>query len=150
MGYRLHTALRTIAERKVKKMAAPLERLLNQGNDSLGAQLEDTGIWQAVEGIDPDQPIFTIGTASNMLEIHPRTLRIYEKEGLIKPLRKGQRRYFSLNDLQWITCIRSMIHDQGISIAGIKKLLEFTGCWNIVNCPTEKRKNCTAYKTHAK
>jgi len=129
-------------------MALSFEKALNQTNRDLAPQLEDAGIWQAVEGVDPDQPIFTIGTASNMLEVHPRTLRIYEKEGLIKPLRKGRRRFFSLNDLQWITCVRSMIHDQGISIAGIKKLLEFTGCWNIVNCPTEKRKTCTAYKSY--
>ncbi len=120
-----------------------------QGNTNLRHNFEDSGLWQSVEGIDPEKPIFTIGTASNMLEVHPRTLRIYEKEGLIKPLRKGQRRYFSINDLQWITCIRSMIHDQGISIAGIKKLLEFTGCWNIVDCPEDKRKTCTAYRSYA-
>ena len=113
--------------------------------ESLGHALEEQ-TWQPMEGVDPGRPILTIGTASNMLEVHPRTLRIYEKEGLIKPLRKGQRRYYSLNDLQWITCVRSMIHDQGISIAGIKKLLEFTGCWNIVNCPPEKRKECTAFR----
>ncbi len=103
-------------------------------------------IWQAVNGVDQDEPIFSIGTAANMLEVHPRTLRIYEKERLINPLRKGQRRYYSLNDLQWITCLRSMIHDHGISIAGIKKLLQLTPCWNIINCPLEKRKTCTAYK----
>ncbi len=109
--------------------------------------LPKTGLWQPVEGVDPDKPIFSIGTAANMLEVHPRTLRIYEKESLIKPLRKGQRRYYSLNDMQWITCLRSMIHDQGISIAGIKKLLNYTACWNIVNCPLEKRKKCTAFRT---
>ena len=114
------------------------------------APLADTGLWQSVESVEPDRPIFSIGTAANMLEVHPRTLRIYEKEGLITPLRKGQRRYYSLNDIQWVTCVRSMIHDQGISIAGIKKLLDYTACWNIVNCPLEKRKNCTAFRTKNK
>lgn len=99
-----------------------------------------------MHGIDPERPVLSIGTAANMLEVHPRTLRIYEKEGLVKPLRKGQRRYYSLNDLQWISCLRSMIHAQGISIAGIKKLLQYTSCWNIVNCSIEKRKGCTAYR----
>ncbi len=114
------------------------------------APLADAGLWQSVESVEPDRPIFSIGTAANMLEVHPRTLRIYEKEGLITPLRKGQRRYYSLNDIQWVTCVRSMIHDQGISIAGIKKLLDYTACWNIVNCPLEKRKNCTAFRTKNK
>jgi len=96
------------------------------------------------QGIDPEQPLFSIGTAAAMLEIHPRTMRIYEEEGLVKPFRKAGRRYYSLNDIQWIKCIRYMIHDQGISIAGIKRLLEYAPCWNIVECPLEKRKTCTA------
>ncbi len=97
------------------------------------------------QGIDPEQPLFSIGTAAAILEVHPRTLRIYEEEGLIKPFRKAGRRYYSLNDIQWTKCLRYMIHDQGISIAGIKRLLEFTPCWNIVECPMEKRKKCSAY-----
>jgi len=107
----------------------------------------DAGIWQAISDIAPDEPVFTIGTASAMLEVHQRTLRLYEEEGLVHPLRKGQRRYYSLNDIQWITCLRSMIHDHGISIPGIKKLLQYTSCWNILNCPMEKRKVCTAFRT---
>ncbi|WP_456434418.1 MerR family transcriptional regulator [Thermosulfuriphilus sp.] len=94
----------------------------------------------------PDKAIFSIGTAANMLEVHPRTLRIYEKEGLIKPIRRGQRRYYSMNDITWISCIRTIIHEHGITIAGLKKLLRFTPCWQILNCPEEKRKGCIAYK----
>ena len=103
-----------------------------------------TGTGHEFHGIDPEQPLFSIGTAAAMLEIHPRTMRIYEEEGLVKPFRKAGRRYYSLNDIQWIKCIRYMIHDQGISIAGIKRLLEYAPCWNIVECPMEKRKTCTA------
>ncbi len=103
----------------------------------------DTGF----EGVEPDKAIFPIGTAASMLEVHPRTLRIYEDEGLVKPSRRGGRRYYSLNDIQWIKCLRHMIHDQGISIAGIKKLMQYTSCWSIVECPMEKRKRCTAYKS---
>lgn len=94
--------------------------------------------------LDPERPLFSIGTAAAMLEVHPRTLRIYEEEGLIKPFRKSGRRYFSLNDIQWIKCLRHMIHDQGISIAGIKRLLELTPCWQIADCPAMKRNKCSA------
>lgn len=111
-------------------------------------ELEDSsGLWKSIKKVDPDKPVFSIGTAASMLEVHPRTLRIYEQEGLVIPLRKGQRRFYSLNDIQWITCLRSMIHDHGISVAGIKKLLKYTSCWNVVNCPMSKRKECTAYQT---
>jgi MerR family transcriptional regulator/heat shock protein HspR len=38
-----------------------------------------------------------------------------------------------------------MIHEHGISIAAVKKLLKYTPCWNITDCPFEKRKQCTAF-----
>lgn len=95
--------------------------------------------------IPDNKAIFTIGTASKMLEVHPRTLRIYEREGLVKPLRKGQWRYYTMDDIKWIQCLRDMIHEHGISIAAIKKLLQYTPCWNIAECSIEKRKECTAF-----
>jgi MerR family transcriptional regulator/heat shock protein HspR len=110
----------------------------------------EIGLWQSVGGVKQNEPVFSIGTAAAMLEVHPRTLRIYEQEGLIHPLRKGTRRYYSLNDIQWVVCLRSMIHDHGISVAGIKKLLRYTACWSIVNCPLSKRKECTAYQSYEK
>jgi len=95
--------------------------------------------------IADDKAIFTIGVASKMLKVHPRTLRIYESEGLIKPIRQGKWRYFTMDDIKWIECLRGMIHESGISIAAIKKLLQYTPCWNIADCPFDKRKQCTAF-----
>ena len=76
-----------------------------------------------IQPITAETPVYPIGVAAQILNVHPRTLRIYEDEGLIKPSRKGNRRYFSQNDVTWIGCIRRMIHEEGISIPGIKKLL---------------------------
>lgn len=95
--------------------------------------------------IDENKAIFTIGIAAQMLGVHPRTLRIYEEEGLITPLRKGKWRYFNMNDIKWIECLREMIHVHGVSIAAVKKLLQYTLCWNITDCPFEKRKQGTAF-----
>lgn len=97
-----------------------------------------------IQPITSDTPIYSIGAAAQILGVHPRTLRIYEDEGLIKPVRKGNRRYFSPNDLTWIGCIRSMIHEEGISIPGIKKLLRYAPCWEITDCPKEVCESCTA------
>ena len=91
-----------------------------------------------------DVPVYTIGVAARMLGVHPRTLRIYESEGLIRPQYRGARRLFSHNDIQWITCLRAMIHDDGISIPGIKKLLEYVPCWKISDCPREVHETCEA------
>ena len=95
--------------------------------------------------VDETKAIFTIGVAAQMLGVHPRTLRIYEEEGLITPQRKGKWRYFTMDDIKWIECLREMIHEHGISIAAVKKLLLYTPCWNITDCPFAKRKLCTAF-----
>ena len=95
--------------------------------------------------VDEQKAIFTIGVAAQMLGVHPRTLRIYEEEGLIVPLRKGKWRYYTMNDIKWIECLREMIHEHGVSIAAVKKLLQYTPCRNITDCPYEKRKQCTAF-----
>ena len=99
--------------------------------------------------VDEKKAIFTIGVAAQMLDVHPRTLRIYEEEGLIAPMRKGKWRYYTMDDIKWIECLREMIHEHGISIAAVKKLLQYTPCWNITDCPFEKRKQCTAFMANA-
>jgi MerR family transcriptional regulator/heat shock protein HspR len=96
---------------------------------------------------DETKEIFTIGDAARMLNIHPETLKTYEQNGLIQPMRKGNWRYFTKNDIKWIRCIRNMIHEHGISINAVKKLLHLTLCWNISDCPFEKRQSCTAFQS---
>lgn len=95
--------------------------------------------------VQNSDPIYPISVAAKLLDVHPRTLRIYEEEGLIKPARRGNKRYYSNDDLEWIKCLRALIHDKGISIPGIKMLLELTPCWEITKCPPEKRGKCSAY-----
>ena len=92
----------------------------------------------------PDVPVYPIGVAARLLGVHPRTLRIYEDEGLISPYVSGSRRMFSDNDIKWIGCLRSMIHRDGISIPGIKKLLEVVPCWEISDCSEDECSSCPA------
>jgi MerR family transcriptional regulator, heat shock protein HspR len=92
-----------------------------------------------------DRAVFTIGMVAEMLKVHPRTIRNYEANGLITPSRKGSWRYYTMRDVQWVECLREMIHTHGVSINAIKKLLKYTPCWNIIDCPFEKRKRCSAF-----
>ena len=92
--------------------------------------------------MNDDLPVYPMGVAAHILNLHPRTLRIYEAEGLITPKRQGGKRMFSKNDLERIECLRKLIHEENISIPGIKKLLDFAPCWKLKNCPEEKRKKC--------
>lgn len=98
----------------------------------------------SVAPLRKDLPIYPIGVAAKLLDVHPRTLRIYEDEGLIKPERVGNRRLYSPNDITWIGCLRKMIHDEGISIPGIKKLLRYATCYEIAECPKDIHCTCDA------
>ena len=97
-----------------------------------------------IQPLTPETPIYPIGVAAKLLNVHPRTLRIYEDEGLISPAHKGKRRMFSENDIRWITCLRKLIHEQGVSIPGLKKLLNFAPCWEVAECPAEIHSLCSA------
>ncbi|MBZ0154708.1 MAG: MerR family transcriptional regulator [Alphaproteobacteria bacterium] len=91
-----------------------------------------------------DMPLYPIGIVAELIGITEQTLRLYEKHGLIKPSRRNKNRYYSENDVKWLTCIRDLIHTKKISIEGIKKLLEYASCWEIKDCPEERRSSCTA------
>lgn len=98
----------------------------------------------AVEPLKKDLPIYPIGVAAKLLDLHPRTLRIYEDAGLLKPERSGNRRLYSANDITWVGCLRKMIHTDGISIPGIKKLLRYAPCYEITDCSKDIHCNCDA------
>ncbi|HSA06922.1 MAG TPA: MerR family transcriptional regulator [Candidatus Gastranaerophilales bacterium] len=99
--------------------------------------------------VDENLPVYPMGVAARLLDVHPRTLRIYEAEGLICPRRHGGKRFFSQSDLVWIKCLRSLIHEDNISIEGVKRLLEVMPCWKIKDCSAETRKKClSARKMH--
>lgn len=88
--------------------------------------------------------LYPIGIVAELLAIHPRTLRIYEQEGLIRPARRGGKRFYSNNDLQWLKCLRKLLTEEGLNIAGIKKLLTIAPCWEIRSCGEDIRKECPA------
>jgi MerR family transcriptional regulator/heat shock protein HspR len=44
--------------------------------------------------LNEERPVYTIGTAAELLGVHPRTLRLYEDSGLIRPARKNNRRLY--------------------------------------------------------
>lgn len=97
-----------------------------------------------VSPIRNDSPVYPIGVAAKLVGVHARTLRIYEAEGLVRPAHKGERRMFSQNDITWITCLRSVIHEQGISIPGLKKLLKLVPCWEVAECSFADCNGCEA------
>jgi MerR family transcriptional regulator/heat shock protein HspR len=94
--------------------------------------------------LDQGRPVYTIGTAAEILGVHPRTLRLYEDGGLIRPARKKNRRFYSARDLEWIGILRYLIHEKGLNQEGLRRLLARIPCWEINGCSVEGRNGCPA------
>jgi MerR family transcriptional regulator/heat shock protein HspR len=72
-----------------------------------------------------EEPAYLISNVAQMLNIHPQTLRQYEREGLIIPSRtNGKIRLYSQVDIDKIKYILQLTRVLGINIAGVKMILE--------------------------
>lgn len=100
--------------------------------------------------VNDNMPVYPIGVAAKVLDVHPRTLRIYEEEGLLTVKRQSGKRLYSNNDLKWIKCLRYLIHNDGISIPALKMLLDMIPCWKIKDCPSEISSLCEAATDNSK
>jgi MerR family transcriptional regulator/heat shock protein HspR len=72
-----------------------------------------------------DEPLYVISVAAEMAGMHPQTLRQYDRLGLVSPGRAGggSRRY-SLRDIQLLREIQRLSQEEGVNLAGIKRILE--------------------------
>jgi len=71
-----------------------------------------------------DQELFLISTAAEMLDLHPQTLRKYERLGLIQPSRTvGSMRLYSREELERLRMIKHLVDELGINLAGVQRLL---------------------------
>ena len=74
---------------------------------------------------DPERPVYVISVAASIVSVHPRTLRIYEEEGLICPKRTPTNiRLYSENDVRRVTWIRHLTQNLGVNLAGVRILFE--------------------------
>ncbi len=67
---------------------------------------------------------YTISAVATQYEIHPQTLRLYEREGLLKPSRsEGNTRLYTDSDLERLELILSLTRDLGVNLAGVEIIL---------------------------
>src|ERR1700755_3083214 len=67
---------------------------------------------------------YMISAVSQKYDIHPQTLRLYEREGLLKPSRtEGNTRLYSEEDLEQLETILSLTRDLGVNLAGVEIIL---------------------------
>jgi MerR family transcriptional regulator, heat shock protein HspR len=71
------------------------------------------------------RPVYVISIAASLAGCHPRTLRIYEEEGLLDPVRTDTNiRLYSDQDLERVRAIRYLTQTRGVNLAGVKLLLQ--------------------------
>jgi len=74
---------------------------------------------------DPGKPLYLIGVAAEMLNVHPQTLRLYERKGLVRPSRTvGRTRMYSADDVEEIRRILRLTRDLGVNLAGVEIILK--------------------------
>lgn len=67
---------------------------------------------------------YTISAVAELYDIHPQTLRLYEREGLLKPSRSvGNTRLFEDGDLERLEIILSLTRELGVNLAGVEIIL---------------------------
>src|SRR5574341_1861092 len=67
---------------------------------------------------------YTISAVAEQFELHPQTLRLYEREGLLKPSRsEGNTRLYTDADLERLEVILALTRDLGVNLAGVEIIL---------------------------
>ena len=75
--------------------------------------------------ISDDTPLYVISVAAQLSGLHPQTLRQYDRLGLVSPGRApGRGRLYSLRDIVLLREVQRLSQEEGINLAGIKRILE--------------------------
>lgn len=75
--------------------------------------------------IDKDKPLYVISVAAELVDMHPQTLRLYERKGLIEPSRSaGKTRLYSQRNIEQLRDIRRLTQELGVNLAGVEEIIK--------------------------
>ncbi len=78
-----------------------------------------------MRAMDDDARVFVISVAADLAGMHPQTLRQYDRLGLVSPGRtRGRGRRYSLRDIALLREVQRLSQDEGVNLAGVKRILE--------------------------
>lgn len=80
-----------------------------------------------------NQPLYLISVVCDMLDVHPQTLRMYEKEGFISPRRVNRQRLYSDQDVEQLNFILQLTRELGVNKAGVDIILRLRHRMAIMN-----------------
>lgn len=83
-----------------------------------------TGMDNLPQPFDPDAAVFPVSIAASLAEMHPQTLRGYDRLGLVVPQRaRGRGRRYSLRDIAKLRHVQQLSQGEGINLEGIRRIL---------------------------
>jgi MerR family transcriptional regulator/heat shock protein HspR len=82
---------------------------------------------RGLDGIGPDESVLVISVAAELSGLHAQTLRTYDRLGLVIPERtSGGGRRYSLRDVAMLREVQRLSQDEGVNLAGVKRIMELT------------------------
>jgi MerR family transcriptional regulator, heat shock protein HspR len=89
-----------------------------------------------------DEPIYIISVAARLLEVHPQTLRYYERAGLLKPTRSsGKIRLYSQREIERLRKIMRLTTELGVNLAGAEVIIDLTERLDVLQQQMKKRED---------
>lgn len=86
-----------------------------------------------------DRPLYGISTVAELLDVHPETLRVWERHQLLKPSRRKGHRCYTDADVQRLLFIRHLMDRWGLNLAGVHAYVRLYPCWPNDCCPSLRR-----------
>lgn len=72
-----------------------------------------------------EHAVYIISVAAELAGMHPQTLRIYERKGLLRPKRTaGNTRRYSEDDIDRLRMIQALTQEEGVNLAGVKRIMQ--------------------------
>lgn len=90
--------------------------------------------------IDKDKPLYVISVAAELVDMHPQTLRLYERKGLIEPSRSaGKTRLYSQRNIEQLQEIRRLTQELGVNLAGVEEIIKLRSKLDVLQQNMETR-----------
>jgi len=113
--------------------------------------MSDFGALNTVSGLNSTpqprtEPLkrIKIGEVARYFGVSVDLLRLYEREGLVIPLKSAKgTRYFTERDYPWIATVIRLVREARLNFAGIRRLLALLPCWDIRECGVVRKRDCS-------
>ncbi len=90
--------------------------------------------------LDRDKPLYVISVAAELVDMHPQTLRLYERKGLIEPSRSaGKTRLYSQRNIEQLREIRRLTQELGVNLAGVEEIIRLRQKLDVLQDRLEER-----------